>query len=130
MVDRTFFKDVSTRNSSADARNDYLNGTGNRIFKCRRNRLFSNYRFDRFDILRFRPRRGINRRAFFRTARCQRLRGRGGFDSVFYSAGYLDVSDKSVSETLVKDGDLNPAAKVPKHAEEIEELMANANGKK
>ncbi len=127
MADRTFFQDVSARNGRADARNDYVNGTGNWIFKCRRNRLFFNYRFDRFDILRFRPRRGINRRAFFRTARCQRLRGRGGFDSVFYSADYLDVSDKSVSESLVKDGDLNSAAKVPKHAEEIEELMAKGS---
>jgi hypothetical protein len=27
----------------------------------------------------------------------------------------------------VKDGDLNPAAKVPKHAEEIEELMAKGS---
>ena len=130
MVERTFFQDVLARNSSADACNHHRDGISNRIFKRCRDYLFFDYWFDRFDILCFRPRRSINRRTFFRTARCQRLRGRGGFDSVFYSADYLDVSDKSVSESLVKDGDLNPAAKVPKHAEEIEELMANANGKK
>jgi hypothetical protein len=53
-----------------------------------------------FDILRFDSRRGVNRRAFFRSARRQRLRGRGGFDSVFYSADRFDVSDESVLTTF------------------------------
>jgi len=103
MADRTFFQDVFERNGSADARHHHLDGISHGIFKFRGNYLFFRYGFDRFDILRFRPRRGINRRAFFRTARSQRLRGRGGFDSVFYSADYFDVSDKSVLESLIKD---------------------------
>ena len=64
---------------------------------------FLRHRLDRFDILRRRPRRGIHRRALLRTARRQRLPGRGGFDSVFYSADYFDVSDESVSEILIKE---------------------------
>ncbi len=128
MADRTFFQDVFERNSSADARNHHLDGTGNRIFERCRNYLFFRCEFDSFDILLFNPRRSINHRAFFRTARRQRLRGRGGFDSVFYSADYFDVSDKSVSENSIKDDNLDPAAKVPNQAEEIEVLMNN--GKK
>ncbi len=104
MADRTFFQDVFERNGSADARNYYPDGTGDRIFERCRNYLFFRYEFNRFDILRFNPRRGINRRAFFRTARRQRLRGRGGFNSVFYSADYFDVSDESVFESLMEDG--------------------------
>ena len=106
MADRTFFQNILARNGSADARHDYLNGTGDRIFERRRNRLFSRDKFDGFDILRGGHRRGVNRRAFFRTARRQRLRGRGGFNSVFYSADYLNVSDESVYESLMKDANL------------------------
>ncbi len=105
MADRTFFQDFSARNSSADARHHHLNGISHGIFKFCGNRLFFRYGFDRFDILRFGSRRGINHRAFFRTAHRQRLRGRGSFDSVFYSADYFDVSDESVFESLMKDGD-------------------------
>ncbi len=104
MADRTFFQDVFARNGSADARNNYVDGISNRIFKCFRNRLFVNYRFNRFDILRFNPRRGIYRRAFFRTARRQRLCRRCSFNSVFYSADYFVVSDESVSKELIKGG--------------------------
>ncbi|CAA9417988.1 MAG: FIG00649449: hypothetical protein, partial [uncultured Pyrinomonadaceae bacterium] len=100
MADRAFFQNIFARNGSADARNDYADGTHDRIFECRWIRLFYYCELNRFDILRFNPRRGVNRRAFFRAARRQRLRGRGGFDSVFYSADCFDVSDQSVSESL------------------------------
>ena len=65
MADRTFFQDVFARHGSADARHNNANGIGDRIFERRRTRLFSDYEFDRFDILRRRARRGVNRRAFF-----------------------------------------------------------------
>jgi len=103
MADRSFFQNVSARNGFADACNDYFDGNSNRAFERRRNRLFSDDGFAPFDILRFRSRRGVNSRALFRSARRQRLRGRGGFNSVFYSADYFDVSDESVFESLMED---------------------------
>ncbi len=130
MADRTFFKDVFEQNGSADARHNYSDGTDNRVFMCHRDYLFFHRGFNRFDILRLDPRRSINRRAFFRTARRQRLRGRGGFNSVFYFADYFDVSDESVFESLMKNENLILTAKCPKQAKEIGELMANAIGKK
>ena len=103
MADRAFFQDVFAGNGSLDARNYHLHGNSHRIFKRRRDCLFFADGFARFDILRLSPRRGLNHRAFFRTARRQRLPGRGGSNPVFYPAAYFDVSDKSIFEDAVEN---------------------------
>lgn len=100
MADRAFFQNFFKPNSSADARHHHRDGACNRLSERVWTRLFPRHRLASIDILRSRPRRGIRRRALFRTARRQRLRRRGDFDSVFHSAAYFDVSDKSVFESV------------------------------
>ena len=96
MAERTFFQDFSARNGRADARDNYSDGNGDRLFERGRNCLFFTDRFAHFDFLRRVARRVIDRRSVFRSARRQRLSGRGGFNSLFYIAFDSNFFDESV----------------------------------